>query len=85
MKPESGICCNTLMELQASDSGLPVAFIVRGILSKRNGQDALFFIKNIPNASGQNYIIGTQDSVCDFESSPQVKLFNFFLTKPGKI
>lgn len=64
-----GICCNTLMELQASENGLPVAFIVRGILSKSNGNDALFFLNNVRHASGQNYIIGIQDSVYDFESS----------------
>jgi len=64
-----GICCNTLMELRASVNGLPVAFIVRGILSKHDGRDAIFFIKSVQHASGQNYIIGIQDSVCDFEAS----------------
>ena len=64
-----GICCNTLMELQASENGLPVAFVVRGILNKRNGNDVLFFLNNVQHASGQNYIIGIQDSVYDFESS----------------
>jgi isopenicillin-N N-acyltransferase like protein len=63
------ICCNTLMELNASENGLPVAFIVRGFLSKRNEDDALSFLKNIKHASGQNYIVGIQDSVYDFESS----------------
>ncbi|WP_259065255.1 C45 family autoproteolytic acyltransferase/hydrolase [Mucilaginibacter sp. X4EP1] len=63
------VCVNTLMDLQASTDGLPVAFVVRGILSKQNGKDALAFIKTTKHASGQNYIIGIVDSVYDFEAS----------------
>jgi len=64
-----GICANSLIELQASPRGLPVAFVVRGMLSKSNGPDALAFIKKVPHASGQNYIIGVGDNVYDFEAS----------------
>ena len=64
-----GVCANTLMELQASEDGLPVAFVIRGILSKRNRDDVLSFIKTVKHASGQNYIIGIQDNVYDFEAS----------------
>jgi predicted choloylglycine hydrolase len=64
-----GVCVNTLMELEASSDGLPVAFVVRAILSKQDRQSALKFIQTIKHASGQNYIIGTIDSVYDFEAS----------------
>jgi len=64
-----GVCVNTLLELQASSDGLPVAFVIRGILSKQKGEDALAFLKTVKHASGQNYIIGIQDSVYDFEAS----------------
>jgi len=64
-----GVCVNTLMDLQASTDGLPVAFVVRGILAKQNGKDALAFVKTVKHASGQNYIIGVVDSVYDFEAS----------------
>ena len=64
-----GVCLNTLMELQASTDGLPVAFIVRGLLSKKKGKDALAFLKTVKHASGQNYILGTGDSVYNFEAS----------------
>jgi hypothetical protein len=57
------------MELQASKDGLPVAFVIRGILSKQTSEDALSFVKTVKHASGQNYIIGIQDSVYDFEAS----------------
>ncbi len=71
-----GLCVNTLMELKASTDGLPVAFVIRGILNKKNGKEAMEFLKNVKHASGQNYILGIVDSVYDFEaSSNQVTRF----------
>ena len=64
-----GVCVNTLMQLEASSDGLPVACVIRGILSKQDGASALKFLKTIKHASGQNYIIGAVDSVYDFEAS----------------
>jgi isopenicillin-N N-acyltransferase like protein len=63
------IACNTLMQLNASTDGLPVAFIVRGVLAQNAGDAAVEFIKSIKHASGQNYIVGTGDRVRDFEAS----------------
>lgn len=64
-----GACMNTLMQLKANTTGLPVAFIVRRIISSTNKDDLLNFIQNVPHASGQNYIIGIRDEVFDFEAS----------------
>ncbi|MEO5581268.1 MAG: C45 family peptidase, partial [Saprospiraceae bacterium] len=64
-----GVCVNTLMQLNASTDGLPVAFMLRGILEQKKGSDALHFLQNTKHASGQNYILGTVDSVYDFEAS----------------
>ena len=64
-----GACMNTLMQLKASSKGLPVAFIVRRILSSTDKNELLQFIQSVPHASGQNYIIGIQDEVFDFEAS----------------
>lgn len=64
-----GLCLNTLMELQASTDGLPVAFIIRAVLAKKEGNEALEFLKTVKHASGQNYILGIVDSVYDFEAS----------------
>jgi isopenicillin-N N-acyltransferase like protein len=75
-----GICTNTLMELQASTDGMPVAFIVRGVLNKQNGNDALTFLKIVKHATGQNYILGIADSVYDFEASSN-QIVNFFPIK----
>lgn len=64
-----GACMNTLMQLKASNKGLPVAFIVRRILNSTDKNDLLNFIQTIPHASGQNYIIGIRGEVFDFEAS----------------
>jgi isopenicillin-N N-acyltransferase like protein len=64
-----GLCMNTIMELQASTNGLPVAFVIRSVLNKHNGNEALKFLTTVKHASGQNYILGIADSVYDFEAS----------------
>lgn len=65
-----GVCVNTLMELKASRTGLPVAFVVRGLLAQRDKDDALRFLQeDVDHASGQNYLIGIGDEVFDFEAS----------------
>ncbi|MGL6268087.1 MAG: C45 family autoproteolytic acyltransferase/hydrolase [Chitinophagaceae bacterium] len=64
-----GACMNTLMQLKASNTGLPVAFIVRRMLNFTGKDDLLQFIQSVPHASGQNYIIGIRGEVFDFEAS----------------
>ena len=75
-----GICINSLMELAASPDGLPVAFIVRGVLNKQTGSEALSFLKSVKHASGQNYILGIPDSIYDFEASSN-QVIRFLPTK----
>jgi isopenicillin-N N-acyltransferase like protein len=64
-----GACMNTLMQLKASSTGLPVAFIVRRIVNSTDKENLLQFIQSVPHASGQNYIIGIRGEVYDFEAS----------------
>ena len=64
-----GVVVNTIMQLKASPKGLPVAFVIRKILSLTDKTEILSFIKSVPHASGQNYIIGVGDEVFDFEAS----------------
>lgn len=63
------INCNTLIQLDYSKTGLPVAFIVRGVLEKSTQEEALEFLADIKHASGQNYIIGGPDKVYSIECS----------------
>ncbi|TYA57327.1 C45 family autoproteolytic acyltransferase/hydolase [Formosa maritima] len=64
-----GVCVNTLMQLKASSTGLPVAFVVRRIINSTDKEDLLSFIQTVNHASGQNYIIGVKGEVYDFEAS----------------
>jgi hypothetical protein len=57
------VACNTLMELAASADGLPVAFVVRGLLAQTSGDAALELVRGVHHASGQNYVVGA-GTVC---------------------
>ncbi len=65
-----GVCVNALAELNHSVEGLPVAFVIRGILEQTSQEDAIKFLHEIEHASGQNYIIGGPEKNYDFECSP---------------
>ncbi len=72
-----GVVVNTIMQLKASTSGLPVAFVIRRIINTTDKTELLQFIQEVNHASGQNYIIGIRGEVYDFEASAnQVVRFN---------
>jgi len=62
-----GITCNTLAQLNYSIDGLPVAFIVRSILTKKSIDEAEEFLHSIKHASGQNYILSSAGDMRCFE------------------
>lgn len=64
-----GVCCNTLMQLQPDAGGLPVAFVVRSVLTMRSVGAVRDFLSGIQHASGQNYMVGDPRNVADFECS----------------
>lgn len=64
-----GLVMNTIMQLQSSPDGLPVAFFVRKILDNTKASEALKFVQEVPHASGQNYILGIRGEVYNFEAS----------------
>jgi isopenicillin-N N-acyltransferase-like protein len=64
-----GICCNTLLELNYSPKGLPVASILRSVLEQPTLEKAIRFIQRIKHASGQSYIMTGLEKVVDFECS----------------
>ena len=64
-----GVVVNTIMQLKASPDGLPVAFVIRKILSLSDKGEILRFLQEVPHASGQNYIVGIDGEVFDFEAS----------------
>ena len=67
-----GVTVNTILQLKASRTGLPVAFVVRGILACETHPKALDFVRGIEHASGQNYIVGGPEEAPGFECSERV-------------
>ncbi len=64
-----GVCVNAVTQLAYSAKGLPVAFVIRGILRQKTYADAVRFLKDIRPAAPQNYVIGGPEEVVDLERS----------------
>jgi len=63
------VCVNAVTQLAYSAKGLPVAFVIRGILRQKTYQDAVRFLREIQPAAPQNYVIGGPKQVTSFERS----------------
>lgn len=64
-----GVCVNALLPLNSRTDGLPVACVVRGTLSYPSAGQACDFLRRIPHACGQNYLVGGPDGMIDLECS----------------
>ncbi len=60
---------NTLAQLPTSTAGLPVAFVSRGALARRDAAAAAGFLHEVTHASGQNYILTDRSGVANYEAS----------------
>jgi isopenicillin-N N-acyltransferase-like protein len=63
------VCVNTVTQLAYSVRGLPVAFVIRGILRQKTYEEAVRFLKEIRPAAPQNYVIGGREQAASFERS----------------
>jgi len=63
------VCVNAVTQLAYSARGLPVAFVIRGILRQKNYEDAVRFLQEIQPAAPQNYVIGGSKEAASFERS----------------
>ena len=63
-----GVCVNTLPMLRHRARGLPVAAVLRGVLSRRSRPEAAAFVRSVPHAAGQNYAIGDGAGLTDLEA-----------------
>jgi hypothetical protein len=68
-----GVCVNALLQLDQRIDGLPVAFVVRGILEQESFDAAVRFVRTIDHASGQAYTIGCPERIATFECSANTK------------
>ena len=64
-----GVCVNAVTQLAYSPTGLPVAFVIRGILRQTSYEQAVKFLRDIPPAAPQNYVIGGPAEAASFERS----------------
>lgn len=64
-----GVAVNTLLQLNPCQDGLPVAFVVRGVLRHDDWHKARAFLYEVRHASGQNYTLGGPDVAHSFECS----------------
>ena len=64
-----GIAVNAMGQMDYGPEGLPVAFVVRGLLEQKSLEAAVGFLKTVQHASGQNYILGDSENVVDLEVS----------------
>lgn len=60
---------NAVSQLNYTREGLPVAFVIRGMLEQTTLEDAVNFVKTVKHALGQNYVIGGPEDVHSFEAS----------------
>ena len=63
------VVVNAVQQLEHSRDGLPVAFVIRGILQRKTFDDAVEFIKSIKHGAPQNYMIGGPEKVGSYECS----------------
>ncbi len=64
-----GVCVNTLAMLNHSRDGLPVAFVMRGVLAQGSVAGAAAFLGRVPHASGQHYALADPAEVAGYECS----------------
>jgi len=53
-----GVCVNAVTQLAYSTKGLPVDFVIRGLLRQKSYEQAVNFLETIQPAAPQTYVIG---------------------------
>lgn len=64
-----GICVNAVTQLAYSPKGLPVDFVIRGILRRKTFEEAVKFLESIQPAAPQTYVLGGPAEAGVFERS----------------
>jgi isopenicillin-N N-acyltransferase like protein len=62
------VVVNNLDVLPTSRNGLPVAFVIRGILDRPTLEDAVDFVGQVPHATGQHYGISSPAGLASIEA-----------------
>jgi hypothetical protein len=63
------ICVNALAQVPTSPIGLPVALVMRTALAQPSLDAAEAFVRQVPHATGQHYLLGDERRVVSLECS----------------
>lgn len=61
--------CNSLTSLNSNSTGVPVTCVLRRFLEHGSFDEAVTFVRTVPHASGQNYVVAAPGVVRSFECS----------------
>lgn len=61
--------CNSLTSLNSNSTGVPVTCVLRRFLEFGSFDEAVAFVRSVPHASGQNYVVAAPGVVRSFECS----------------
>ena len=61
------VMVNTLSQLPVDRDGVPVAFVLRALVSQPSLADAVDLLSRVPHASGQAYTLASREGVRGFE------------------
>jgi isopenicillin-N N-acyltransferase like protein len=64
-----GVCVNAVTQLAYSPKGLPVDFVIRGLLRRKTYKEAVKFLEDIQPAAPQTYLVGGPEEAAVFERS----------------
>ncbi len=64
-----GVVVNAVQQLESTRDGLPVAFVIRGILERTSFDEAVRFIQETKHGAPQNYLVGDAAEAGSFECS----------------
>ena len=64
-----GVCVNAVTQLAYSPKGLPVDFVIRGILRQKTYEQAVKFLEDVRPAAPQTYVLGGPGEAAVFERS----------------
>lgn len=64
-----GYCCNTVIQLDPSPTGLPMAYVGRRLLEQASFDAAVDLLGEVEHASGQNYLLGGPGRLGSYECS----------------
>ncbi len=64
-----GVCVNSLPQLPNGRTGVPVAFMIRKLLQARGVNEAADWVRSLPHATNQHYLLAEAGEVRSFECS----------------